>query len=271
MNDSWNKWTFKSLNISFKSNQEAVGDGENKLGAEFDTEPLGQNYPYDLEVNGEKWEVKKLDYDNSFRLGVEVASHYNSVITNVIRILEKLISIKNEILESQYGTKLQSCIEKIENANGRSKTLLLDGLRKNEVSESNLNKANSIIEELKNIMLKEGSISLFSSIDGNRKEYHISKAFKKIIIEDISTEQLIELVGGVDIFNRLLVTNLISKDIEIFDNIILREKLDSVIRGVFNNVKLVLVHEEKGFKLITNLNSIHCNRITSGLPRCKLI
>jgi hypothetical protein len=270
-NDKWNAWTVKSVNTLFETTENAIGSGERKLGVEFDVVPFGQNFGYDLEVNGERWEVKKLDSDNSFRLGVEVTTHYTPIISNVIRILEKLTSIQNEIIDSEIGQLLQVCINKIESTSGRSNTLLLDGLRKNEVSEANLDKADDIIEELKGILLKHGSMSLYSSIDGSKKDYDILNAFKKIIIEEISIEEKIKLIGDRDIYNRLLVTNLILDDIIIFENISLREKLNLIIRSVFQIVKLVLVHEEKGYMPITNLESIYCNRITSGSPRCKLI
>lgn len=270
-NDTWNAWTVKSVNTPFETTENAIGSGERKLGVEFDVVPFGQNFGYDLEVNGERWEVKKLDSDNSFRLGVEVTTHYTPIISNVIRILEKLTSIKNEIIDSEIGQLLQVCINKIESTSGRSNTLLLDGLRKNEVSEANLDKADEIIEELKGILLKHGSMSLYSSIDGSKKDYDILNAFKKIIIEEISIEEKIKLIGDRDIYNRLLLTNLILDDIIIFENISLREKLNLIIRSVFQIVKLVLVHENKGYMPITNLESIYCNRITSGSPRCKLI
>ncbi|GGC82414.1 hypothetical protein GCM10011508_07180 [Flavobacterium lutivivi] len=269
-NDIWNSWTIKSVNIPFKSTEIAVGDGEQKLGVEFDVVPLGQNFAYDLEINGERWEVKKLDSDNSFRLGVEVATHYTPIISNVIRILEKLIIVKSHILDSEIGNFIKDCILDIENISGRSNTLLLDGLRKNEVSESNLDKANDVISKLKSILLYQGTMTLYSSVNGLKQDYNILDAFRKIIIENISIDDKISLIGDKDVYNRLLITNLIFDDISIFDNHTLREKLNQIIRSVFNNVKLVLVHENYGYKPITNLQSIYCNRITSGLPRCKL-
>jgi len=269
-NDTWNSWTKKSKNIPFKTTEKAIGDGEHKLGSEFDVEPLGQNFAYDLYVNGEKWEVKKLDSDDSFRLGVEVATKYTGIISNVIRILEKLVSNKSEILDGKVGNKVRLCLSKIESISGSSKTLLLDGLRKNEVSESNLDKANEIIEDLKKILLVHGKISLYSSISGTKKDYEILNAFKKIIIEDITVDEKIQILGDKDTYNRLLITNLIIDDIMIFDDITLRGKLNLIIREVFQDVNLVLVHENNGYKPIKNLQSIYCNRITSGLPRCKL-
>ena len=47
--DTWNKWTIKSKNISFKSNN-SCGDGEQKLGYEYGIKPMGQNSSYDLDM-----------------------------------------------------------------------------------------------------------------------------------------------------------------------------------------------------------------------------
>ena len=271
INDNWNTWTNKSQNTPFLSSEKAIGDGEQKLGAEFNKKPLGQNFAYDLEINGERWEVKKLDSDNSFRLGVEVSTRYTPIIGKLIRILENVLSIRSELLVGDIGKLINSCISKIESTNSRCSTMLLDGLRKNEVAESNLDKANEIIEDLKSVLVISGGITLHSSIDGIKKDYKVLDGFKKIIIENISTEDKIKILGDNDIYNRLLITNLIFNDIEIFENNSLREELNKTIRNVFQNVKLVLVHEKKGFKPITDLEIIYCNRITSGLPRCKLV
>lgn len=270
-NDIWNPWTVRSGNVDFKSSEKAIGDGEHKLGVEFGIKPFGQNFAYDLEVRGEKWEVKKLDSDNSFRLGVEVATSYTPIIANVIRIFESFLSIKGQIIDSEIGNLLWSYISKIETVNGRCTTGLLDGLRKNEVAESNLDKANEIIEDLKSILIRTGTIELYSCIDGRKKDYHLLDAFKKIVAENISVEEKIRILGDRDIYNRLLITNLVETDVKIFQANSLREELNKTIRSVFQNVKLVLVHEEYGFKPITKLELIYCNRITSGLPRCKLI
>ena len=51
----------------------------------------------------EKWELKKLDSDNSFRLGVGVSTIYTPIIGKVIRILEKILNIKHQILDTESG------------------------------------------------------------------------------------------------------------------------------------------------------------------------
>ena len=272
-NDVWNPWTIKSAAIVFKSNETAVGDGERKLGVEFDATPLGQNVSYDLEINNEKWEVKKLDLDNSFRLGVEVSGSYRQIIDCVTRILEAVIKIEDSLLDSEIGDQVKSCIDKIKSQSGRTSTLLIEGLRKNEVSASNLDKATDIIEELKRLLVTDSKeIELHSSHDGAKRTYELSTAFHKLALEPIPTYAKLNLLGGdSDFYNSVLITNAIKADITLFENSSLKEKLNDLVREIFTDIKLVLVHETMGYKPITDLTKIYCNRITSGNPRCKVL
>ncbi|MXV37117.1 hypothetical protein GO491_00280 [Flavobacteriaceae bacterium Ap0902] len=271
-NNIWNPWTKKSKNIKFKSSILAVGDGEEKLGAEFNTVPLGQNVSYDLLVFGEKWEVKKLDSDNSFRLGVEVASNYRLIIDSVIRILENVLQLENILINSKKSNQIKNYINLIKSNTGRSSTLLISGLRRNEVSASNLSKANDLIENLKKLLIAENfSVKMFSSYDGLEGNYDILNAFRKLEFEDISIEnKLSKLECDIEFYTRLQLTSKIFDDIIIFKDISLKEKLNELVRSIFTDIKLVLVHKDKGFKPITDMDLFYCNRITSGNPRCKL-
>ena len=278
--DEWNKWTNKSDGVDFPSTEKSIGDGEYKLGAEYDVTPLGQNYAFDLEVEYERWEVKKLDSDNSFRLGVEVSTSYTPVIANVIRILEKTLSFKDNLLDTPSRNVINDCISKIEECSASCKTPLLVGLRKNEVAASNLKKADEIInmtywcflfEVKKLIIIDDIKVSLYSSIDGNKYDYNLLDAFKKVSVENIPIVNKVSILGGEDVYNRLYITNTLIDDLEMFNNITLRDKLNNIVRSIFKDVKLVLVHEKKGYRPIRDLNKIFCNRITSGLPRCKVL
>jgi hypothetical protein len=271
-NDEWNKWTLKSSGTPFKSTETSIGDGENKLGKEYDTIPLGQNFSYDLQILDERWEVKKLDADNSFRLGVKVSTDYMQIVATVIRILDTVLIINEQLLDSKTGNEIKLCTKKISEKTGRCNTLLLDGLRKNEVAESNLDKANEIIEILKKLLIdEEKTVKLFSSFDGKKYDYELLKAFKKISIENISIKEKVSIFGFEDTYNRLLITDALGTDLKVFENESLREVLNIMVRKIFDDVKLVLVHETKGYRPISNSDSIFCNRITSGNPRCKVL
>lgn len=271
--DVWNTWTQKSNDIPFKSTVKEIGDGEDKLAAEYNTKPLGQNSSYDLHIlPDEKWEIKKLDSDNSFRLGVQVSAAYTSIIGNVITIFKKVLNIQSDLLDLESNSQIKLCISKIKNNTTRCKTPLLDGLKKHEVAQSNLIKANDIIETLKNMIIKEKKkISLYSSFDGKKYEYSILDAFKKLSIEPISKQEKIHTFGSKDMYNRLYLTNTILNDISIFENISLCQTLNNIVRNIFKDIKLVIVHEKYGYKPISKLDKIICNRITGGRPRCKIL
>ena len=271
--DAWNPWTNRSIDIPFGTTEQAVGDGEQKLGAEYGVNPMGQNVSYDLDILGEKWEVKKLDSDNSFRLGVEVSSNYRQIINSAIRILDGIIKIEDSLEYSKTAALIKDCIKKIKSTSGSTKTLLINGLRKNEVSSANLDKADKIIELVKTLVITENKkVNLFSSFDGSKTEYDLLTAYQRLSFETISIEEkLLTLDCDIDFYNKLLLTISIGKDLSIFNEKGLKETLNLLVRSIFTDIKLVLVQEEKGYKPITNLNKIYCNRITSGGPRCKVL
>jgi hypothetical protein len=269
--DEWNNWSIKSDNVKFKSNGSAIGDGEEKLGKEFGVTPLGQNVSYDLLVLDEKWEVKKLDSDDSFRLGVEVSSSYRNTINTVSRIFQNLIEIESEFVESFTSRKIKTYINDITSISGRSRTSLIDGLNRNEVSESNLNKADKIIKELTQIMITELQyLELFSSHNGTKLDYDMVTAFKKLKLEPITIQNILQYFKDPELYNKVLITSVTKKDVSVFDDCGLKKTLNKIVRDVFKDIRLVLVHETKGYMPIIDLNKIFCNRITSGNPRCKL-
>ena len=120
-----------------------------KLAREYDTKPLGQNYSYDLKIGAEKWECKKLDLDGSFRLGVESQTKYSDLVSFIVNLFDKVKKAIPLLLESQLKDELINVESKAYNIpKGPSRTSLYDGLKKSEVSESNLKKANEVIEKL---------------------------------------------------------------------------------------------------------------------------
>jgi hypothetical protein len=265
--DKWQPWTNLSKSVSYDKITKGVGKGEYKLAAEFGTKPLGQNVSYDLQTeNGEKFEVKELDSQESFRLGVKVSSEYTRLISNVIRIFENVSKLK----DVKSFPEIEECIQKIED---ESRTPLIHGLRKNEVSQTNLKKANEIIELLKIITVFEDkkNIKLYSSYDGNEYKYNIIDAYGKLSYEQISIDEKYGKIGGNDIYIKAQISNAIKDDMEIFKDKTLIELLNEVVRNVFDDISLVVVDEKKGYKIVKNKQNIICNRITSGNPRCKVL
>ena len=268
--DSWNPWT-KTNNIPFKSELKAVGDGEAKLGEEFNTEPLGQNNSYDLDVNKEKWEIKKLDEDDSFRLGVSVSTAYNDLRLRVINCSMILNIIKNQLLSERIKKTIIKIYEEIETAHGRASHSIVVGLFQNELAETNLNKLNELLENLKDIIsIKPEIIEMYSSFDGKKYKYSSLDAVKKINLEDISQDQKLEIFRDPESYDKNFICSQISEHLEILKNETLKEKLDKIVRGAFQGLRLVLVDEQKGYKPFSTLQSVSCYRITSGAPRCRI-
>lgn len=271
--DEWNAWSDKSKKVNFKSSIKSIGDGEEKIGAEFNIIPLGQNYTHDFNMPwNDKWECKKMDSDNSFRLGVEVSTCYTCVIRDVINVFEYIISIKDMLFNNtQSKIDVDKCITLITNNSGKCKTSLIDGLKKNEVSESNLIKADEVIKILSKYTVNNNkTIQLFSSFDGNVYNYTLLDAFNKLKLESIDDTTISSKLGNNELYNISLILN--SNHNNVFKNpVMLSEKLNNIVRSVFDTKTLVLVDELKGYMPIKSTKKIICNRITSGAPRCKYI
>jgi len=269
--DIWNSWTKKSSGIKFKASKSYLGDGEEKLGKEFDSIPLGQNVSYDLEVGNEKWEIKKLDIDNSFRLGVSISSKYNILLSKIINCLNNLEKIKDELLSEFFQKKIYKIIEQVNSPFGRAKNSILEGLLKNEISEGNLNKLNELLEELKAItFFNHQNIEMYSSINGKKYQYSSLDAVKKIKLEDINKDEKIKFFGSADLHDKNLISSEFYDDLEILVDKTLKDELNKIVRGVFDNLRLVAVDKQKGYLPLSTLKKISCYRITSGNPRCKI-
>jgi hypothetical protein len=269
--DVWNPWTYKSSNVQFKSKKKYIGDGEEKLGKEFNTQPLGQNMSYDLKVGREKWEVKKLDTDNSFRLGVSVSSNYINLQYKLINCFSNLDKVKDQLLSRFFRKKIFNVINQINSSFGSSRTSILEGLLKNELSEANLIKLNELIEELKEIInFNHQEIEMYSSFDGKKHKYSSIDAMKKIKLEVLSKDKLIKTFGNEDFFDQNFICSVICDDLDILENKTFKEALDETVRGVFDDLRFVIVDKQKGYLPLSTLDKISCYRITSGNPRCKI-
>lgn len=269
--DSWNSWTKKSNGIPYKSSKSYIGDGEEKLGKEFGTKPLGQNDSHDLNVNNEKWEVKKLDSEESFRLGVEIASKYNDLLYRLIGCFDTLNLVKEHLVSKLFKERIGRILDDVNTSWGKAKNTILLGLYKNEVSESNLIKLDQLLEELKEItFISHNKIKLHSSYDGELYEYTSTDAVKKIHLENIPIDKKVKIFGSPESFDQNFLKSKIQQNIEILKDQTLKEYLNKMVREVFDDLTLVIVDKYKGFMPISSIEKVSCYRITSGSPRCRM-
>tara|TARA_B100000575_G_scaffold278568_1_gene266017 strand:+ start:1339 stop:2190 length:852 start_codon:yes stop_codon:yes gene_type:complete len=272
--DSWNPWTKKSSKVPFKRNitQAGVGHGEAKLGKELNTVPMGQNASYDLKVNNEKWEVKTLDSESSVRLGVAVAIEYNELRHSVLNCFIILNKMNDQLLSERFKKKILEICEEI-NKKDKEGLTIIERIMKNEVSEPLLNKINGFLEYLKKIIInfQPKKIEMYSSLDGEKYEYSSLIAVKKINLENISKEKKLKIFKDPELYDKNLIHSQISEYLEIIKKQTLKEKLNDIVRtSLQGEVRLVLVHKNKGYKPISNNEKvIFCNRITANYPRLK--
>ena len=87
-----------------------------------------------------------IDAGNIFEISLE----YTSILSTILIIFEKIKYIYKLLHDNSDIKKLiKEIILKLDDTTKKCKTSLIIGLTKNEVSESNLKKANDIIELIK--------------------------------------------------------------------------------------------------------------------------
>ncbi|MFW9879006.1 MAG: hypothetical protein ACFFG0_38495 [Candidatus Thorarchaeota archaeon] len=270
--DEWNEWTQRSEKVSFDYKPDGVGKGEYKLAAEFDTIPLGQNATHDLDINNEKWECKALDTDGSFRLGVEISDQYQPFRRKVLRIFDKVGEIIPILNEDHIKTQMENIKSMIDTPSGRSKYNPYEGLIRSEVSESNLNQINSIVNELSDIINLTNPLSqtqIFDPTSGEQQTTSPEIYYKTLKSYGVSEEFLRQQLG--ENYNITIIKSELQDMMQEFSNESILQKLTRFVRDFFRDKVLVLVHEQYGYKPTTQIDNIECYRITHGNPRCKYI
>jgi hypothetical protein len=277
--DQWNPWTEKSSTIYFKAtqNKDSVtgeGDGERKLGKEYDVKPNGQNIPYDLDINNKKFEVKKLD-KGTFNTGKEARIYINKYKDSIKKCIKQAKTVLNYIEREkliknlQEFNKIQEHIKKFTDYG--------------ELSESkckNSGELQTIIDYIINILDTEfiqkqkNNTILKYDINGNKKIYTIKEYIERALMDDISKQEINETINSnLDyyIFPKQI-------DCELFHNLDKWSQIKNVLfYEIFNNKidVFVFVDKQKGYypiKIEENINTkIQFCRITKGCPRFKVI
>lgn len=150
--DIYNPWTHKSHDIPFKSSQSCVGNGEEKLKAELDiiANVGGQNNTVDLKhPKLGNISVKDMTNDDC-TLGTEGCQHMRTIFRTIINLFVCWIE--------KYKTKCilaEKFYNDINKNYGSSRITILNGIDRYELSKSNLNKLNSLLNELKNYIYSD--------------------------------------------------------------------------------------------------------------------
>tara|TARA_Y100000992_G_C21268439_1_gene495242 strand:- start:1183 stop:1929 length:747 start_codon:yes stop_codon:yes gene_type:complete len=180
--DVFHMWTDKSQDISFKSTTNCIGNGEEKLARELDIlKPLGgQNSTIDL-IHPHIGNISVKDMTNDdCRLGTECRYHMNIIFAQIVNPFLTWIlkyNSKCEFAEKMY--------ESINTKYGSSRTTILDGIHKRELSKSNLEKLNLLLNNL-----RESKLNL------NIQSVSLSSEYVDDIITNLNNKTLQELLDN---------------------------------------------------------------------------
>ena len=144
--DKYHKWSDKSKDVPFKSSQKCVGNGEEKLAKELDIlMPLGgQNSTVDLiHPNMGNISVKDMTSDDC-TLGTEGCNDMRVIFRTIIN------PFVSWILKYKPSCELANKFyNEIDKNYGSSRITIIDGIDRFELSQSNLEKLNELLNDLK--------------------------------------------------------------------------------------------------------------------------
>jgi hypothetical protein len=179
-NDSFNNWSDKSKDIPFKSTKKCIGNGEEKLAKELNLLSCfgGQNSTIDLihPVLG-NISVKDMTKDDC-TLGTDGCHNMRTLFRMTIVLL--ITWIEKYRTTCELANKFYNDVNK---KHGSSRTTIIEGVDRFELSMSNLSKLNELLNELKKTKLE--------------KEYHsLNSEYIDDIINSLGSNSLQELLNN---------------------------------------------------------------------------
>jgi len=252
----WINWTDKSKDNSFKTTIKGVGDGEEKVASELDTNILGQNSDFDMKViiKGIEYEcdVKKLD-NYTFNTGVKGRNALRPIKTKITDLLNSF----RKILGSNILTQEEIII--LQN---------FEEVSPDELCVSNIQKLNKILhllhEKRKQIILTLPNIQPFIKKDGSIVEMNLLEYYNIcLILKQDLPEEFNEFNNILMLLNDISHEYIINPD-ELYNS------LNSLV-SIFSVLKLIFVDEKKGYCILDNISNIKFERITRGYPRFRLV
>lgn len=194
--DRWNPWTDRSASVPFCFGHQGVGNGEMKLGCEWGVDPMGQNFAYDPVKNNQRFEVKTIDQDRSFRIGVGIQHSYNEFHFHLCGLLKRIcdFSKQNHALVEDTNIPIGRLVRYVTShllLDRSDRQCLFDTVFRNEISRRSLRDLYEIVETIRSCrvshqdsrMIGDKKISLFSVTTGEQNYYNVLEASKRIYFE----------------------------------------------------------------------------------------
>ena len=184
ISDKYINWSNKSKNIPFKSTKKCVGNGEKKLAEELgiSTPVGGQNRTFDL-IHPEMGQISVKDMTNDdCTLGTEGCNDMRKIFgTTIIPLVCWINKYKSKC---ELANKFYNEMHK---KYGCSRTTIIDGIDRAELSKTNLTKLNELINELKKHKIEKKYDSLkseyvddiISSLEENSLQDKLNECVRK--------------------------------------------------------------------------------------------
>lgn len=256
----WIPWSEKSQDIPFKSTTIGVGDGERKVAREMDTNILGQNSPYDIEIFSEgvsmRYDVKNLDVNNDFNTG----KHGRDALRPVKYLHIQLLLFINELSSSNddvdvFTTEERLLLHKVKNVSP------------DELSEGTLCNICNACEMLNSKKKKLRSSLLVTRCTVFSNTIDIPVDIYYVICNKLNLPFPLEYssyVGTIRILRKM-------DHIYIENPKMLMNDLYRLVEQIFSEIKVIIVDEHCGYKIINDTCKIKFYRITRGHPRFKVL
>ena len=247
---AWTPWTAKSEGIPFETQRDGIGDGEDKLAAELDTVPYGQNSPYDMDImlDGVKRQsdAKKLD-NGTFNTGVKGRDALRPIKTKIDVLLETLRTLEPKPIFS---------------AEEKARIHALSDVSPDELCVKKLIHLNSVC-----VMLKQKQDQIRASLPTVTyltEKMTVDKCYA--ICEILNRPIPAEYVQYSDTVQLL---KLLTHDF-INDTDRLNRELNALV-SIFTDIILIFVDKQKGYSILKDLTNITFQRITRGNPRFRVL
>jgi hypothetical protein len=254
---NWTGWSEKSKDIPFKSTLNGVGDGEQKMSGELDTPIKGQNSSFDMSptLNGieVKCDVKKLDSQKDFNTGKTGRDFLRPMKMLHTTLLDSISIFEN----SDIFTREQ-----------REKFATVKDTSPDELAVGTLHKIKEICEILheKKTTIRSNLPSVPCTLYSQIEEelpldifYHI---FQKLGLEFPS--EFTPHIESIIILQKIEHAY-IDKPAKFM------EDLNNIVEKLFNDIRIIIVDEQKGYIILPDITRIAFYRITRGSPRFKVI
>ena len=249
-------WTDKSKDTPYIETRTGRGNGEEKAAVELSVATNGQNCRNDMgrvEGGKEVCEVKELDRDKSFKTGANGRDAHRPLKVQHCT----LINICHSLSDNPHFTK-----------NQQEELGHIGGLSADEMGQDNLARTNNVctmLNKKRNELLPTIPSTVQPFTDSSGKPLRMSLPSLYTVCKENGIPFPPEYIQYESTIQTLL--NLNHPYIE--DPSRLMGDLKA-LNKIFTNVTLIIVHEQKGYMFVNDIDRIQFLRVTLGVPRFRV-